>query len=148
MYCPFCQHKETEVIETRLSEDGTAIRRRRRCLSCDKRFTTYERMEELPILVIKRDGRRERFSREKLREGLIKACEKTDVSAQQIEKIVSQVEAELKQKESNEVESKTIGTLVAKNLKKINKVAYIRFAAVFKRFVDIEDFENELKKLL
>jgi transcriptional repressor NrdR len=148
MYCLFCQNKETEVIETRLSEDGTVIRRRRRCLACDKRFTTYERMEELPILVIKRDGRRERFIREKLREGLIKACEKTDVSAEQIEKIVSQVEAELKQKESNEVESKTIGTLVAKNLKKLNKVAYIRFAAVFKRFVDIEDFENELKKLL
>jgi len=148
MYCPFCQHKETEVIETRLSEDGATIRRRRRCLSCDKRFTTYERMEELPILVIKRDGRRERFSREKLREGIIKACEKTNVSAEQIEKIVFQVENDLKQKENNEVESKTIGNLVAKNLKKINKVAYIRFAAVFKRFVDIEDFENELKKLL
>lgn len=148
MYCPFCQHKETEVIETRLSEDGEAIRRRRRCLSCDKRFTTYERMEELPILVIKRDGRRERFSREKLREGIIKACEKTNVSADQIEKIVNQVEGELKQKENNEIESRLIGSLVAKNLKKIDKVAYIRFAAVFKRFVDIEDFESELKKLL
>jgi len=148
MYCPFCQHQETEVIETRISEDGAVVRRRRRCLSCDKRFTTYERMEELPILVIKRGGRRERFSREKLREGIIKACEKTDVSAEQIEKIVSQVENELKQKEANEIESKTIGSLVAKKLKKINKVAYIRFAAVFKRFVDIEDFENELKKLL
>jgi len=148
MRCPFCKNKETEVIETRISEDGQVIRRRRRCVLCDKRFTTYERMEELPILVIKRDGRRERFSREKLREGIIKACEKTGVSAEQIEKIINQLENELKQKEKNEVESKTIGGLVAKNLKKINKVAYIRFAAVFKRFVDIEDFENELKKLL
>jgi len=148
MHCPFCQHKETEVVETRTADDGKTTRRRRRCLSCDKRFTTYERMEELPVLVIKRDGRRERFSREKLREGLIKACEKTDVSAEKIEKIIDQVETELKQKESNEIESKAIGNLVARNLKKINKVAYIRFAAVFKRFVDIEDFENELKKLL
>jgi len=148
MRCAFCQNKETEVIETRISDDGTVIRRRRRCLSCDKRFTTYERMEELPILVIKRNGKRERFSREKLREGIIKACEKTDVSAEQIEKIIHKLENELKQKEKNEVESKTIGNLVAKNLKKINKVAYIRFAAVFKRFVDVEDFENELKKLL
>jgi len=148
MHCPFCQHKETEVIETRLSEDSTTIRRRRRCLSCDKRFTTYERMEELPILVIKRDGRRERFSREKLRDGVIKACEKTNVSAEQIEKVISHIESELKQKENNEIESRLIGGLVAKNLKKIDKVAYIRFAAVFKRFVDIEDFESELKKLL
>jgi len=148
MHCCFCQNKETEVIETRLSEDGKTIRRRRRCLFCDKRFTTYERMEELPVLVIKRDGRRERFSREKLREGVIKACEKTNVSAEQIEKIISHIESELKQKENNEIESMIIGNLVARNLKKINKVAYIRFAAVFKRFVDIEDFENELKKLL
>jgi len=148
MRCPFCQHKETEVVETRLTDEGAVIRRRRRCLFCDKRFTTYERMEELPLLVIKRDGKRERFSREKIRNGLLKACEKTKVSAEEIEKIINKIEKELKQKESNEVESRLIGRLVANNLKKIDKVAYIRFAAVFKRFVDIEEFEKELKKLL
>jgi len=147
MFCVFCHHKETEVIETRLSDDGAIIRRRRRCLKCDKRFTTYERVEELPILVIKRDGRRERFDKDKLRRGIIKACEKTQVSANDIENIVNKVESELRQQDSTEIESKTIGNLVAKQLKKIDKVAYIRFASVFRRFVDLEDFEAELKKL-
>ena len=148
MYCIFCKNTDTEVIETRLSEDGSAIRRRRQCPKCHKRFTTYERVEELPILVIKRDGRRERFDREKLRRGIFKACEKTKVTADQVEKIVSGVESELKQQDSTEVESKIIGNLVAKHLKKIDKIAYIRFASVFRRFVDVEDFEKELKKLL
>jgi len=147
MFCVFCQNKETEVIETRLSDDGAIIRRRRRCLKCDKRFTTYERVEELPILVIKRDGRRERFDKDKLRRGIIKACEKTQVSANDIENIVNKVEGELRQRDSTEIESKIIGNLVAKQLKKIDKVAYIRFASVFRRFVDLEDFEAELKKL-
>jgi len=148
MYCIFCKNTDTEVIETRLSEDGNAIRRRRQCPKCQKRFTTYERVEELPILVIKRDGRRERFDREKLRRGILKACEKTKVTADQVEKIVSEVESELKQQDSTEVESKVIGNFVAKHLKKIDKIAYIRFASVFRRFVDVEDFEKELKKLL
>ncbi len=148
MFCPFCKNTDTEVIETRLSEDGTTIRRRRHCPKCEKRFTTYERVEELPILVIKREGRRERFSREKLRDGVLRACEKTGVSAEQVEKIVNNVETELKQRDSTEAESSVIGNLVAKNLKKIDKIAYIRFASVFRRFVDLEDFEKELKKLL
>ena len=148
MFCPFCKYTDTEVIETRLSEDGNVIRRRRQCPKCKKRFTTYERVEELPILVIKRNGRRERFSREKLREGILKACEKTGVTADQIEKIITSIEGDLKQRDDTEVESSVIGNLVAKYLKKIDKIAYIRFASVFRRFVDLEDFEKELKKLL
>lgn len=148
MICHFCKNKETEVIETRVSDDGLTIRRRRQCLKCGKRFTTYERVEELPILVIKRDGRRERFDREKLRRSIILPCDKTTVSSNQIEKLVDDVEKELKQKDTTEIESKEIGNIVAKKLKKLNKIAYIRFAAVFKRFVDVEDFETEIKKLL
>lgn len=148
MYCLFCQNKDTEVIETRVVEEGKVIRRRRQCPKCGKRFTTYERMEEFPILVIKRDGRRERFNREKLREGIIKATEKTKVAFEDIEKIINDIETEIKQKETTEIESKTIGNMVAKRLKKLDKVAYIRFASVFRRFVDLEDFEGELKKLL
>ncbi|PIQ72355.1 transcriptional regulator NrdR [Candidatus Roizmanbacteria bacterium CG_4_10_14_0_2_um_filter_36_35] len=147
MYCIFCKNTDTEVIETRLSEDGGAIRRRRQCPKCEKRFTTYERIEELPILVIKRDGRRERFDREKLRKGVILPCEKTTVTSEQIENLINEVEADLKQKDSTEIESREIGNLVARKLKKLDKIAYIRFAAVFKRFVDPEDFETELKKL-
>ncbi len=148
MFCIFCKHSDTEVIETRLSDDGSTIRRRRQCPKCEKRFTTYERVEELPILVIKRDGSRERFDREKLRNGVLKATEKTKVTAEQVERIVTSVEQELKEKDSTEIESSVIGNLVAKYLKKIDKIAYIRFAAVFRRFVDVEDFEKELKKLL
>lgn len=148
MICLFCKNKDTDVIETRDSESGATVRRRRQCPKCKKRFTTYERVEDLPLLVIKRDGRRERFDTDKLRKGILKATGKTSVTLEQIEKILSIVEAELKQKEETEVESKTIGMMVAKHLKKIDKVAYIRFASVFQRFVDVEDFEKELKKLL
>lgn len=147
MFCIFCQHRDTEVIETRVSEDGTTIRRRRSCPKCDKRFTTYERLEELPIIVIKRDGTRERFDREKLRRGLFKSCEKTTVTAEKIDIIINEVERELKEKDTTEIESKIIGNLAAKRLKKIDKVAYIRFSSVFKRFVDLDDFEEELKKI-
>ncbi|OGK21608.1 transcriptional regulator NrdR [Candidatus Roizmanbacteria bacterium RIFCSPHIGHO2_01_FULL_39_8] len=148
MFCLFCRNNDTEVIETRLSEDGASIRRRRQCPKCEKRFTTYEKVEELPILVIKRDGRRERFDREKLRRGILTSTEKTTVTADQIERTVSEVEAELKEQDSTEVESKVIGSLVAKRLKKLDKIAYIRFASVFRRFVEVEDFEKEVKKLL
>jgi transcriptional repressor NrdR len=130
-----------------VSEDGTTVRRRRSCPKCDKRFTTYERIEELPIVVIKRDGTRERFDREKLRSGLFKSCEKTIVTAEKIDRIINEVERELKEKDTMEIESKMIGGLAAKRLKKIDKVAYIRFSSVFKRFVDLEDFEEELKKI-
>ena len=148
MFCIFCQNKDTEVIETRVSEDGVTVRRRRSCPSCDKRFTTYERVEELPIMVIKRDKTRERFDREKLRSGIIKSCEKTTVTAEKIDKIINEVERELKEKDTTEIESKIIGNLAAKRLKKIDKVAYIRFSSVFRRFVDLDDFEEELKKII
>lgn len=148
MLCLFCKNPDTEVIETRVAEDGAVVRRRRQCTKCEKRFTTYERVEELPILVIKRDGRRERFDREKLRRGLLKSSEKTVVSAAQIEDLVAHIESEIKQLDATEVESKKIGEIAARHLKKIDKLAYIRFASVFRRFVDVEDFEKELKKLL
>jgi transcriptional repressor NrdR len=124
------------------------IRRRRECEKCKKRFTTYERVEQLPLVIIKKDGRRERFDRDKLLRSILQPIEKTSVALDQIEAIVQQIEGELKQGESTEVESKVVGELVAKHLKKIDKVAYIRFASVFRRFVDVEDFEKELKKLL
>lgn len=148
MNCLFCKNADTEVIETRLVDGGQAIRRRRSCPKCQKRFTTYERIEEFPILVIKRDGKRERFNRDKLRVGLQKSCEKTVVSADQIEKIISHIEQELKQSDSAEAESSTIGALVAKQLKRIDKIAYIRFSSVFKRFVELDDFQKEIKKIL
>ncbi|NTU73279.1 transcriptional repressor NrdR [Candidatus Roizmanbacteria bacterium] len=148
MYCLFCKNKDSEVIETRLSDEGNTIRRRRQCPKCEKRFTTYERIEELPILVIKRDSRRERFNREKLRAGILKSVEKTTISAEQVQAIVSGIESEITQRENGEIESNKIGDLVAKRLKKLDKVAYIRFSSVFKRFVDLEEFEKELKRLL
>lgn len=147
MFCPFCKNNDTDVIETRLSDDGKAVRRRRQCPKCQKRFTTYEKVEEFPVLVIKRDGRRERFDRDKLRNGILKATGKTTISADQVEKIISEVEGEIKQEDTAEAESQMIGKLVAKRLKQLDKVAYIRFASVFRRFVDLEDFEKELKKL-
>lgn len=148
MQCPYCKSTETEVAETRVAEDGTNIRRRRTCTSCEKRFTTYERIENVTLIVKKNDGRREQFSREKLRNGLIKACEKTAVSLSQINEIVDEIERELMTGDSVEIEGKKIGQMTAVSLKKVDKVAYIRFASVFKRFVDLEDFEKELKKLI
>lgn len=148
MKCLFCQNTNTEVIETRVSENKMTIRRRRSCIDCKKRFTTYERVEEIPILVIKRDDRRERFDRKKLLNGILKAVGKTTVTADQVEDIVSQVEQEITTEGKTEIKGQEIGDLVATSLKKIDKVAYIRFASVFKRFVDVEEFETELKKLL
>lgn len=148
MQCPYCWHLETEVIETRDREDLRSTRRRRECKKCLKRFTTYERIESVPLIVIKKDGRREQFDREKLKRGLLAAGQKTTVSIDAIETIVDEVEREMRSGETVEVESKKIGQLVATRLKKIDKVAYIRFASVFRRFVDVEDFEKELQKLL
>lgn len=147
MKCLFCQYTNTEVIETRVSDNKTTIRRRRSCPQCKKRFTTYERVEELPILVIKRDQKRERFDRKKLRDGIFKAVGKTTVTADQVEEIVNFVEQEMTTAGKTEVESQSIGDLVASRLKEIDKVAYIRFSSVFKRFVDLEEFEKELKKI-
>lgn len=148
MKCPYCGNKDTEVVETRDSEDLETIRRRRACLKCEKRFTTYERVENVSLIVIKKDGRREQFDRDKLKRGIIRSCEKTKVTLDDIERIVTEVEMELRGESGVEVESKKIGQLVATRLKKIDKVAYIRFSSVFRRFVDVEDFEKEVKKLI
>ena len=147
MNCLFCKNPDTEVIETRLVDEGVAIRRRRSCPKCQKRFTTYERAEEFPILVIKKDGKRERFNRDKVRLGLQKACEKTIVTAAQIEEMISKIEYELKQRDTTEADSSVIGSLIAKQLKTVDKIAYIRFASVFKRFVELDDFQKEIRKL-
>lgn len=148
MKCPYCGSNKTEVVETRDSEDLETIRRRRSCLTCEKRFTTYERVENVYLVVIKKDGRREQFNRDKLKGGILKACEKTVVSIEAIENIVKEIEQELRSGESVEVESKKIGRMIASRLKQIDKVAYIRFSSVFKHFVDVEDFEKEVKRLI
>ena len=148
MKCPYCANTDTEVVETRDSEDLSTTRRRRGCSKCVKRFTTYERIESVPLIVIKKDGKKEQFSRDKLKHGIIKACEKTVVGIEDIENIVDEVERELRGMDSVEVDSKKIGQLIATRLKKLDKIAYIRFASVFRRFVDLEDFERELNKLL
>ena len=147
MHCPYCGNKGSEVVETRDSDDMDTIRRRRSCLGCSKRFTTYERVESIPLIVIKRDGRREQFNREKLKTGLLKACEKTVIPVSIIEKITTDITRELRGLDSIEIESSQIGEMVATKLKQLDKVAYIRFASVFRRFVDVEDFEKEVKKL-
>lgn len=148
MRCPYCIGSDTEVVETRVAEDGNNVRRRRICTSCHKRFTTYERIENVTLVIKKKDGKREQFSRDKLKNGLIKACEKTTISVEQIEKIVEDTEKDLRNGDSVEIESIQVGQFVAERLKSIDKVAYIRFSSVFKRFVDVEDFEKELKRLI
>lgn len=146
MRCPYCK-KETRVVDSREASDNS-FRRRRECSSCGKRFTTYERIETTNLLVIKKDGMREPFSREKVRLGMIRACEKLPISSEKIERGVLRVEQHLKDTVQGEVSSKRIGELVMKELRRIDKVAYIRFAAVYREFADLEDFEEELRKLL
>ncbi len=148
MKCPYCNFDNTDVIETRDSEDLSVTRRRRTCSKCEKRFTTYERLETVPLTVIKKDDRRETFDREKLTRGIWRASGKTRIKAVDIDRIVDEVERELIGGDTTEVTSQKIGELVAKRLKKLDKIAYIRFASVFRRFVDVEDFEKEVKKLL
>lgn len=148
MRCPYCTSTETEVVETRVSEDGGNIRRRRTCSSCQKRFTTYERIENITLLVKKKNGNREQFERGKLHKGIFQATQKTSVSLEDINRIVDEIERELRSGDSVEIESKKIGGLVAARLKKIDKVAYIRFSSVFKQFLDLEDFQKELEKLV
>ncbi len=148
MHCPYCNSDQTEVVETRVSDDGNNIRRRRLCSKCKKRFTTYERIENITLLVKKKDNRTEQFSREKLKGGILKSSEKTNVTPKDVDEIVDDVERELLGGETVEVDSTKIGRIVAARLKKIDKVAYIRFASVFKHFVDVEDFEKEVKKLI
>jgi transcriptional repressor NrdR len=148
MKCPFCGELETKVIDTRLSKEGDLIRRRRECLRCSKRFTTFERFELSMPLVIKKDGRREAFSREKIFRGIQKACEKRPVSTDDIDAIVRKIETALAQRGEKEVPSSVIGEMVIKELYNLDKVAYVRFASVYKEFKDVEQFMDELKKLL
>lgn len=146
MNCPFCQYKETQVIETRDSAEDIT-RRRRECLKCKKRFTTYERVESLALRVIKRDGKREMFDREKLKKGFLKACEKRAVPIEKIDLLVSEIETKLRHKGKQEVKSDEIGELVMQKLKKLDAVAYIRFASVYKKFEDAGDFKEAIKEL-
>ncbi len=148
MKCPVCAFPESKVLDSRPTEEGSAIRRRRECLSCQKRFTTYERIEILPIVVVKKDKSREVFDRSKLINGMIRACEKRPVSLADIERAVSEIEATLNNSLQSEVSSNEIGELVMEKLKKIDEVAYVRFASVYRQFKDINTFMTELKTLL
>lgn len=147
MKCPFCGHLDTSVLESRPSENGGAFRRRRECEKCKKRFTTYERFEKPGLFVIKKDGRREAFSREKLIQGVIKACQKRPVGIDQIGALVDGIERELLKRDSVEIPSRVIGNLVMKKLKKLDKVAFVRFASVYREFQDLSDFGKTVKGL-
>lgn len=147
MKCPFCSAPDTKVIETRLTDSDDSIRRRRECEKCGNRFTTFERMETTPIAVIKKDNTREPFDRNKILSGLIRACVKRNISAATIETIVEDIESEIRNFHSNEISSKEIGDIVLKKLKNLDKVAYIRFASVYKQFDSIEQFTEELSEL-
>jgi transcriptional repressor NrdR len=148
MRCPFCSYSESKVIDSRPAEEGATIRRRRECLSCGKRFTTYEIMERMPLLVIKKDGSRQSFDRMKLLGGMIKACEKRPVRVDEIERIADEIEQELQGSLDREVSSERIGELVMNKLKDVDEVAYVRFASVYRQFRDINTFLDELNKLL
>ncbi|MBW3003184.1 transcriptional regulator NrdR [Candidatus Woesearchaeota archaeon] len=147
MKCPYCLSNETKVVDKRETSDFEVTRRRRECLKCEKRFTTYERIEMADLVVVKKDGRREAFDRDKLKHGLMKALQKRAVSAEDMDKIITEIELKLKGKEGLEVQSKYVGNLVMNRLKKIDPVAYIRFASVYKSFEDLDAFADELKKL-
>ena len=147
MRCPYCNFEETQVIDTRETENLEATRRRRECMKCNKRFTTYERVEEADIIVVKKDGRRERFQRQKVLNGIIEACEKRSIPLEKIEKLVDDVESDLRKRDSVEVESKVVGEIVMRKLKGLDKVAYIRFASVYREFEDLDRFAEELEKL-
>lgn len=147
MKCPYCNYEETQVIDTRDTENLESTRRRRECMKCNKRFTTYERVEEADIIVVKKDGRRERFQRQKVLNGIVEACEKRAITLEKIEKLVDEVESDLRKRDSVEVDSKVIGELVMRKLKALDKVAYIRFASVYREFEDLDRFTEELEKL-
>lgn len=148
MRCPYCDHNGTKVLDSRPANENRSIRRRRECEKCQRRFTTFEMVEETPLIVIKKDGRREEFNREKMLRGLIRACEKRPVSVEQLEKIVSDVEQELRNTANTEVESRQIGELVMEQLYPVDEVAYVRFASVYRQFKDINMFMKELNALL
>ena len=148
MKCPYCSCEESKVIDSRSADDGERIRRRRECLNCGKRFTTHEVIETVPIMVVKRDRTRELFSREKLSQGLMRACEKRPVSAETIEEIINKIEMRLQNSLEREVTSQTIGEYAMEYLKEVDEVAYVRFASVYREFKDVSTFMDELKKLI
>jgi transcriptional repressor NrdR len=147
MKCPFCAHADDKVVDSRTIKDGGLIRRRRECLSCAKRFTTYERIEEIPLMVVKKDGRREAFDRSKIVIGVLKACEKRPVGVEQIEDVVDRIEKEISSSVEKEVLAETVGLMVMEELKVLDGVAYVRFASVYRQFKDINEFMDVLKTL-
>jgi transcriptional repressor NrdR len=148
MKCPFCAYLQDKVVDSRESKDGDAIRRRRQCLKCKRRFTSYERIDEIPSMVVKKDGRRERFDRQKVLAGVLKACEKRPVSMSQLETIADNAESMVQESSEREVSTRTIGEMIMNELKNLDKVAYVRFASVYLDFKDIQEFMSELKDLL
>ena len=148
MKCPYCAHLESKVVDSRPSDEGASIRRRRECLACHKRFTTYETMESLPLMVIKKDGSRQSFDKSKLLNGMIRACEKRPVSFSTLEGIANEIEQTLQNEMDREIPSARIGELVMDRLKQVDEVAYVRFASVYRQFKDISTFMAELNKLL
>ena len=148
MRCPYCGYLESRVIDSRPAEEGATIRRRRECLSCQKRFTTYEIMERLPLVVVKKDGSRQTFDKQKVVNGMIRACEKRPVSVSEIQKLADEIEQELQNSLDREISSERVGELVMDKLKELDEVAYVRFASVYRQFKDINTFRDELNKLL
>jgi len=148
MKCPFCNHLHDKVVDSRESKEGEAIRRRRECLACERRFTTYERIDEVPYMVIKKDGRREKFDRQKVLNGLLKACEKRPVSMVKLSDLVNRVESKVSDSPDREISTTDIGEFLIESLQELDKIAYVRFASVYRDFQDEEAFFNELKKLM
>ena len=148
MKCPYCAHLGDKVVDSRESKEGEVIRRRRECLGCGRRFTSYERIDEIPYMVVKKDGSRERFERQKLIAGLLKACEKRPVSVSALEKIADRVEATLQERPEKEIATAEIGQFVMAALKRLDEVAYVRFASVYRNFRDISEFRKQLEELL
>ena len=148
MNCPFCGHKEDKVIDSRESKEGDVVRRRRQCLGCERRFTTYERSDEIPYMVVKKDGRREKFDRQKVLNGLLKACENRPVAMAKLAEVVDAVEARLADNPDREISTTEIGEMLMEHLKNLDKIAYVRFASVYRDFQDVEAFLNELKNLV
>lgn len=148
MKCPFCNNLEDKVVDSRESKEGDAIRRRRECLACERRYTTYERIDEVPYMVVKKDGRREKFDRQKVLAGLLKACEKRPVSMGKLAELVNQVESKVSDSPDREISTIEIGEYLMENLRDLDKIAYVRFASVYRDFQDEEAFFNELKALM
>jgi transcriptional repressor NrdR len=148
MKCPYCEHTESKVIDSRPTDEGNSIRRRRECLKCEKRFTTYEQIESIPVIIIKKDGTRQPYDKQKLMNGVLRAIEKTPVTFKEVEEAVAKVETKIFNSLDREVESKMIGELVMEELKNLNPVAYVRFASVYREFKDVNVFLEEVKNLL